>query len=93
MIKPHPVAPYKLKQLNKWIKFLGIDFFTSQLVKSLSKKTPYFSANICSGLLVHVKLLLTDNKGIFIHTNDVGSSLVHATKSLPCSLLRALITD
>ena len=21
MIKPHPVTPYKLKQLNKWIKF------------------------------------------------------------------------
>ena len=89
---------HKLKQLNGlsfvmaakfWfqkthhsVKIWGIDFFTSRLVKFFSRTTPYDSANIQSGLLVHVKLLLTDNKAIFTHTTVVG--LVHATRSLQC---------
>ena len=43
-------------------------------MKFFSRTTPYNSANIRPGLLVHVKLLLTDNKAIFTHTTVVGSS-------------------
>ena len=65
-----------------------MDFFTSRLVKSFLGQllTILQTKELCkrwSGLIEHVKLLLTDNKTLFIHMTIVGSSLVHATKSMP----------